>query len=134
MDDDLKRIELQAAKIRLERDQLLLENERDRRRRVERVTEVAQGAFDATKQVGGVVASAAGTLIGFVITTLITLVVSGLFGLLVSTAWVAISPRKTPGDFQYQLGFFLGGGGWVVIVGCCGLGLWALWFGDKAKT
>ena len=133
MDDDLKRIELQAAKIRLERDQLLLDNERDRRRRVERVVEVAHGAVETTKQVGNVAASAAGTLLVFVVTTAITLVVSGLFGLIVSAAWVLMSPRKTPGDFQYQLGFFLGGNGWMIVVGCCIFGLWSVWFGDKVK-
>ena len=133
MDDDLKRIELQAAKIRLEREQLLLVAEKEKRRRIERATEVAQGAVDATKQVGGAVASAAGAFVEFVLSTVLTLAVFGLFGLLASAAWVAISPRKTPGDFQYQLGFFLGGNGWMVIVGFCALGLWALWFGDKAK-
>ncbi len=134
MDDDLKRIELQAAKIRLEREQLLLENERDRRHRVERASAVAQSAVDSTKQIGRVVGSATAKLIRFAIATAVTLVLSGLFGLLLSAAWVAVSPRATQGDFEYQLGFFLGGGGWMVIVASCGLALWALWFGSKAKA
>ncbi|MES2280099.1 MAG: hypothetical protein V4542_01665 [Pseudomonadota bacterium] len=51
MTDELKQIEIATAKLKLQREQMALQDEMDKRARKQKIVEVAQGAMDSAKSI-----------------------------------------------------------------------------------
>ena len=116
MDDELKRIQLETAKLQLERQKLALQSERDRITRNARIADSTREIVQGTAAVGAAVADTSAWLLKALLTLIFRVVGWGLMSLLVCLAIVIFFRKDIPGDIQYKLGYFLGSGGWMIIV------------------
>lgn len=115
MEDELKNIGIETARIRMERERLALQDDLDRRKRNAKVADAAQTVMETTLAAGGVA-----TVVALTATKLVS---KALFGAIVagalSFAWVAAHQWK--GDFgrlTWDYGYWLGSGGFVFILVC----------------
>ena len=127
MDNDLRQIELVTARTRLEREQLMLQNERDKRRRVEAAISTGKEVAGVAADIGTGVVNVIGVTVRFTLRVIVKLFVGAAFGLAVCSVLVLFGAGGNVGGFQYRLGFFLGGDGWIVVAVCCFVSLTAVW-------
>lgn len=123
MEDELKRVELETAKLRLERERLELDEARGRRARNERVAEATREAVKSTVAIGADVASAGMSTIGFLLMLLLRLLGWACLGAILCAILVLVFRKDFPGSFEYRFGSFLGSGGYMVILIGCIVGL-----------
>ena len=116
MDDELKRIQLETAKLQLEREKLALQSERDRITRNARIVDSTREIVQGTAAVGAAAAGTSAWLLKTLLTLLFRVIGWGLMSLLVCLAIVIFLRKDIPGDIQFKLGYFLGSGGWMLIV------------------
>ncbi|MCX6056707.1 MAG: hypothetical protein NTW69_00935, partial [Chloroflexi bacterium] len=113
MDNELKNIEIETARIRLERERLALQDEVDKRQRSQRSIERTQNAVETAQAVG--VAASVATINLFQI--ILISVIGGAIAALIGLVWVA--KTKWDGnsfDLAYSYGYWLGNGGWIPIL------------------
>jgi hypothetical protein len=116
MDDELKRIQLETAKLQLEREKLALQAERDRLARKSRIADSTRDIVQGTAAVGSAAASASARLLKSLISLLLRAIGWGILSTLLCVAIVMLLRTDIPGDIQFKLGYFLGSGGWMIIV------------------
>ena len=116
MNDELKQIQLETAKLQLEREKLALQFERDRITRNARIADSAREIVQGTAAVGTAAAGASSWLLKTLLTLIFRVIGWGLSSLLVCLAIVIFLRKDIPGDIQFKLGYFLGSGGWMIIV------------------
>lgn len=116
MDDERKRIQLETAKLQLEREKLALQSERDRITRNARIADSTREIFQGTAAVGAAAADTSAWLLKALLTLVFRVIGWGLMSLLVCLAIVIFVRKDIPGDIQFKLGYFLGSGGWIIIV------------------
>ena len=113
MNDELKSIEIETARIRMERERLALQDDLDRRKRSAKVADVSQAVMETT--------FAAGEVATGVALTATKLISKALLGALVAAAlcfvWVAAQQWK--GDFRllmFDYGYWMGSGGFILVL------------------
>ena len=109
MDDKIRAIEMETAKLKLERERLAFKREAESQRRIEKATQIGGAMIETTREVGG----GLWKLFKF----LFVLVMGGLAGILALLAFAAFQAVKSntlPGNFEYRFGAYMGGvPGWV---------------------
>ena len=116
MDDELKRIQLETAKLQLEREKLALQSERDRVTRNALIADSTREIVQGTTAVGAAAVGVSAWLLKALLTIIFRVTGWGLMSLLVCLAIVIFFREDFPGDIQFKLGYFLGSGGWMIIV------------------
>jgi hypothetical protein len=124
MDDKLRAIEMETAKLRLARERLAFKRETESQRLREQATQIGGVAIDTTRKVGG----GLWALVKF----LFVLVMGGVMGMLALLAFAAFQAAKSDspsGNFEYRFGAYMGGvSEWVypvvIVVGM-------IWFAVK---
>lgn len=115
MDDELKNIEIETARIRMERERLALQDDLERRKRSAKVANVSHSLRETAVAAGGVATDFALTA-----TKLISKALFGaLAGGVLSFAWV--SAQQSKGDFSrmtWDYGYWMGSGGFVFVLIC----------------
>lgn len=110
MNDELKKIEIETARLRLERERLAYEEQLDKRNRSRRVSAATQQAFDTTKDVGSVALGASVSLFKIAFGFLL-----GAAGWALAAAFIfVVDPKIT--NFGFHYGYWAGSGGWVLIL------------------
>ncbi len=124
MDDELKKIEIETARIRLERERIAYQNELDKQNRNKRASNTAVNAINMTRT-----ASMNAANIFFLG---LKYAFSALVGAAVATYASYLWVSKNRGgsnvdDWNYNFGYWAGSGGWIfILLGaiCGGLFMW----------
>jgi hypothetical protein len=116
MDDELKRIQLETAKLQLERERLALQAERDRLNRNARIARSTRDLMQGTAAAGAVAADATARILKAVLWFIMRAIGWGTMALILCLAIVIFIRMDLPGDLEYKLGYFLGSGGWMIIL------------------
>ena len=104
MDDKLRAIEIETARLKLERERLAFKRETESQRRIEKATQIGGAMIDTTREIGGGLWS--------LFKVLFVLTMGGCLGMLALLAFAAfqvISSNNLPGGFEYRFGFYMGG-------------------------
>ena len=113
MEDDLQKIEIETAKIRLERERLALRQEMSRANMGERVAESAHSAIRSTKLIGVSTLKTSATIAKYLLSALIGITLMSSVGAL----WViATKSNWTTHGFGFNFGYWLGSGGAVLVL------------------
>ena len=109
MNDKLRAIEMETARLKLERERLAFKRETESQRRIEKAAQIGGAMIETTREVGSglwkffklLFIMATG---GFI----------GILALLAFAAFQALTSKTLPGDFEYRFGTYMGGvANWV---------------------
>jgi hypothetical protein len=117
MDEEIRKLELETARLRLERERIALENDVERHRRGHAMETAAIDAAHTTKRVAGSLFSSLIDSLRIAWGAILFFGIGAAIALIASALWVAFAPRRVDGEYLYQFGYFLGDGGWMWIVG-----------------
>ena len=111
-DDELKNIEIEIARLKLERERIYLQDEKDKRSRNANTIIAAQSAISST---------------GNTLKKVLKFILGSIFGAIVSSYVCFLWVSKNRGgenfsEWTFNFGYWLGSGGFILIVVCAILG------------
>jgi hypothetical protein len=113
MDDELRKIEIETARIRLERERLALQDEINKRNLNDRVANVAQNAINRTRDIGVSAVDTSTSVLKYAFAAFFgaagTGAIAGIWILATKSSW---DIRK----FAFDFGFWAGSGGWILLL------------------
>lgn len=126
MDDELKKIEIETARIRLERERMAYQNELDKQNRNKRASNTAVNAINITRTASLNAASIIFIGLKYAFSALL----GGAFATYGSYLWVSKNRGGSNiDDWNFNFGYWAGSGGWIfILLGaiCGGLVMWLM--------